>query len=124
METKITKIKSLAKTKFLSLYEAEYKNKLGKDKKWIIASRKDENVLNQQFFENKEEKVDAVVIVAFHKSSKKLIIIRQFRVPLNDYVYELVAGLVDEGEDNKSTLARELKEETGLTLSDIINKDR
>lgn len=124
MESKVTKIQSLSKTKFLSLYEAEYKNKLGKDKKWIIASRKNEEMLNAKFFENQEDKADAVVIAAFHKTSKKLVVIRQFRVPLNDYVYELVAGLVDEGEDNKVTLARELKEETGLDLCEIIDRGK
>ena len=27
--------------------------------------------------------------------SKKIVCIRQFRVPINDYVYELPAGLID-----------------------------
>lgn len=121
MASRITKIDLLAKTKFLSLYKAEYKNKLGEDKNWIIASRKKESELEEKFFQNKEDRADAVVIAAFHKSTKKLVIIKQFRVPLNDNVYELVAGLIDPGEDEKLTLKRELKEETGLDLVDVMN---
>lgn len=124
MSSRITKIDTLAKTKFLSLYKAEYKNKLGEDKNWIIASRKDKDELDRKFFENEEDKADAVVIAAFHKSTKKLVIIKQFRVPLNDNLYELVAGLIDPGEDEKVTLKRELKEETGLDLIDVMNTGR
>lgn len=29
---------------------------------------------------------------------KKLVIIKQFRVPINDYIYEVPAGLVDKGD--------------------------
>lgn len=117
---KVTKVKSLVETRYLSLYEAEYENKVGNKRTWTIASRKDNNTLQKQFFENKEDTADGVIIAAYHKDKKKLVIIRQFRIPLNDYVYELTAGLIDPGEDARSTIGRELLEETGLKLVDII----
>ena len=43
--------------------------------------------------------------------------VRQFRYPLNDYIYELPAGLIDPGESIKETAIREMKEETGLTFT-------
>ena len=46
--------------------------------------------------------------------------IRQFRIPLNNYVYELPAGLIDNNDDIISTVKRELKEETGLDLDKVI----
>ena len=64
--------------------------------------------------------MDAVVILAYHKEEKKLVAIRQFRVPLNNYVYELPAGLIDNNDDIISTVERELKEETGLKLEEVI----
>ena len=64
-----------------------------------------------------------MVILAFHKEEKKLVAIRQFRIPLNNYVYELPAGLIDNNDDIISTVKRELKEETGLDLEEVI-KDK
>lgn len=115
-ENKIKKLTPMAESKFLSLYDIEYKNKLGNLKHWTVASRKDFETLKGQYFEGKEEKVDAAIIAAFHVDSKKLVCIRQFRVPLNDYVYELPAGLIDGNESFDAAAARELKEETGLEL--------
>lgn len=119
-KTKIKEVEVLAKTKFLSLYNAKYENKNGKERNWTIASRKGNDVLTKTLIQGKEDKVDAVVIVAFHKREKKLVLVKQFRVPINDYIYELPAGLVDEGEEAIVSLKRELKEETGLEVIEII----
>lgn len=116
---RIKRLTSLAETKFLSLYDAEYENKKGNIKHWIIASRKDFDTLKGQYFNGKEEKMDAVIIAAIHKETRKLICIRQFRIPLNDYVYELPAGLIDGNEAIEDSVKRELKEETGLELVEI-----
>ena len=119
-KTKIKEVEVLAKTKFLSLYNAKYENKNGKERNWTIASRKGNDVLTETLIQGKEDKVDAVVIVAFHKRENKLVLVKQFRVPINDYIYELPAGLVDEGEEAIVSLKRELKEETGLDVIEII----
>jgi len=115
----IKTITTLVDTKYLKLYNAEYLNKNGECKNWSIASRKDLNTLKANYFQGIEDKIDAVIIVATHISENKLVIIRQFRVPLNDYVYEIPAGLIDVGEDFETTVRRELKEETGLDLIEI-----
>lgn len=119
---KIKKLIPLVETKFLSMYNAKYINKTGKEKSWIIASRKTKEDLSEQYFNGKEGKVDAVVVLGFHEEEKKLIVIKQFRVPLNDYVYELPAGLIDSEEDIFNTVERELREETGLKLEKIIKE--
>ncbi|SFD47938.1 NUDIX hydrolase [Clostridium uliginosum] len=121
-ENRIIKFNNLAATKFLNLYSVQYKNKIGNIKDWIIASRKDEDTLQEQYFNGKKDNIDGVVIVALHKATKKLVIIKQYRVPINNYVYELVAGLVDPNEDIKTTVTRELMEETGLKILEITNK--
>jgi len=121
----ITNITTLADTEYLKLYNAEYINKNGKPKNWSIASRKDLTTLKNNYFNGTEDNVDAVIIVATHvdkathSNENKLVVIRQFRVPLNDYVYEIPAGLIDPGEDFETTVKRELKEETGLDLLKI-----
>lgn len=50
---------------------------------------------------------NAVVIIAKVKDS--LVVIKEFRVPLNDYEWGLPAGLIDPGEDVKDCVKRELK---------------
>lgn len=119
MINKIKTLKLLAETKFLSLYDAEYENKAGKLKHWIIASRKKYDTLKKQCFEKQEDGLDAVVIAAFHETSLGIVMIKQYRVPLNEYVYELPAGLIDGNETIDDAVERELKEETGLTLIKI-----
>ncbi|SHI81712.1 ADP-ribose pyrophosphatase [Clostridium cavendishii DSM 21758] len=116
---KIKKVETLAETKFLKLYDAEYENKNGDVRHWSIASRKDLVTVKAQYFNGLKENIDAVIIVAVHEEFNKLVIIKQFRVPLNNYVYELPAGLIDDGEDFETTVKRELKEETGLDLVSI-----
>lgn len=123
MKNKVQNLETLVQTKFLSLYNANYTNKDGNKKTWTIATRKSKEALEEQFFNGKEDKVDAVVILAYHKDEKKLVAIKQFRIPLNNYVYELPAGLIDNNDDIISTVKRELKEETGLDLEEVI-KDK
>lgn len=118
-KVKLENIKLLADTKYLKLYNAEYTNKYGVLRNWTIASRKDLDTINNKFFHGKEDKIDAVVIIAKHIKEDKLVIIRQFRVPINDYVIELPAGLVDNNEGFEEATKRELKEETGLDLVNI-----
>lgn len=118
-ENRIKKVTPMSESKFLSLYDIEYKNKMGNLKHWTVASRKDFKTLKAQYFDGQKERVDAAIIAAIHVDSKKLVCIRQFRVPLNDYVYELPAGLIDGDESFDAAAARELKEETGLELINI-----
>lgn len=117
---KIQGIEILANTKYLSLYDLKYKNKNGKDSNWTVASRKSINDLNDIYSNNKNDKVDAVVLVPYHIKEKKLVMIKQFRVPINNYVYELPAGLIDNNEDIENAVKMELKEETGLDVLEII----
>ena len=60
------------------------------------------------------------MMVPFHTSENKLVITREYRVPLDDYEVGFPAGLVDAGESVEQAVRRELKEETGLNLSRVI----
>ena len=113
----IKQIITLQKTRFLNFYHVIYENKMGQEKNWFIASRKDEMQIKQQLLEDKKDKVDAVLLNVRHQDENKLVIIKQYRVPLNDYIYELPAGLIDEGEDLFEAAARELKEEYNVDIN-------
>jgi len=112
--TKIKEIKPIVESKFISLYEVGYENKLGVDRTWMVASRKNIDELTDIYLNDKEDNIDAVVIAAYHEEEKKLVLIKQFRVPINEYIYEIPEGLVDNKEAIEDEVRRELKEETGL----------
>lgn len=113
--SKINKITPLTNVKFLNLYELEAENKFGDSHPYYVASRKNENIMMAA---TKEVIPDGVVIYSlFGEKADHLIMVRQFRYPLNDYIYELPAGLINPGESIKETAIREMKEETGLTFT-------
>ena len=58
---------------------------------------------------------DAVCIVA-RTPRDTLVMIREFRYPLNSWCIAFPAGLVDPGEDIASCACRELEEETGYSV--------
>lgn len=94
----------------LNLIRARYKDTAGADRSWLYASRQNSAV------------PDAVVIVPFHQQENKLVIIKEFRVPLGGFQYGFPAGLVDSGESIAQAGRRELYEETGLTVTNVIKQ--
>ena len=117
--SQITNVTPLYETRFLSFYKIEYLNKLGELKSWIMASRKNYEVVKDILLNGKSSNADAVSILAFHKDeqeTERIVMIKQFRVPVGDYIYEFPAGLIDNGETAVDAGIREFLEETGLHL--------
>lgn len=105
----------LTDRKFVNLFEIIYSDKNGNDRKWDFVSRQNPPKLETKAF----DVVDAVIIVPWHVSSSRLVVIKEFRMPLNDYQYGFPAGLVDPGETPEQSAVRELYEETGLKATGI-----
>lgn len=61
----------------------------------------------------RKEKIDAVAMVGI-VDDEKVVLIKQYRYAIGDYLYEFPAGLVDSGENIYEAAIREMKEETGL----------
>lgn len=114
----ILKIVQQTKQKFLNMFEFTVKDRSGREHPYYVASRATEIAgLKQQTRENTP---DGVIIYAVHKGKEdRIVMVRQYRYTIGDYIYELPAGLVDPGEDYRVTAAREMMEETGLTFKPI-----
>ncbi|OYT51214.1 MAG: NUDIX hydrolase [Desulfurococcales archaeon ex4484_204] len=61
---------------------------------------------------------EAVAIVPVLDDGR-VVMLRQYRAPVNEWVYEVPAGRVEPGEDVIDAARRELIEETGYEASDI-----
>ena len=115
----LTKVKKLTNGKFLNLYEATFENENG-EKRYEIVSRKD-----IPEFIKPSLKVDAVNIVPYQYVDGKVIVylIKEFRYPINDYIYGVPSGLIDENENAEESVKRELKEEIGADVISIKHSD-
>ncbi|GGE37999.1 ADP-ribose pyrophosphatase [Pullulanibacillus camelliae] len=60
----------------------------------------------------------AVAVIAL-TGEQKLVLVRQFRKPLNGILYEIPAGKLDPGESPEVCARRELEEETGYRCQEI-----
>ncbi len=112
MELKcLTKVKD---GKYLKNYELEYENKSGKVKKFEIVSHSEISSV-----EELGQKISGVSIVALYEG--KMLLLREFRMGVNRYIYNLCAGMRERGETIEETIKRELHEETGLFVKEVID---
>jgi 8-oxo-dGTP pyrophosphatase MutT (NUDIX family) len=63
---------------------------------------------------------EGIVAIVPVTDDREVLLIRQFRPPVNRYVIEFPAGLNDRGETLESAARRELLEETGYAARDLI----
>jgi ADP-ribose pyrophosphatase len=112
-------IEKIHSGKFISRYNLHYKTVSGKPIVYEIISR---NANLQTQTDLHEGKNNAVVLILHDKSGEKILLNREFRMAVGEWIYNFPAGLIDPGETIEQAAARELREETGLTfevISDI-----
>lgn len=111
---KLIKMEKVKDGKYLKNYELTYQNKAGKEKTYEIVSRKELSGI-----EDIGKKVSGLSIAAVNNG--RLLLLREFRMGVNQIVYNLCAGMLEEGESYEQCIQRELYEETGLHLKKIID---
>lgn len=112
----IKNINKVTDLRYLNLYQAIY-DVDGKEFVYNFASRRDVGKLVCEGF----DKVDAVRILPFTIKDNEIyvVLIKEFRYPLNTYIYSTPAGLVDNGEDTINSAKREVEEEIGGKVLNI-----
>ena len=60
-----------------------------------------------------------IIYSIYGEKKDKVVLVRQYRYTLGDYIYEFPAGLVEPGEDFHEGAVREMYEETGLKLEPL-----
>lgn len=114
----ILSVEKKTDNRFLNMYDLQYENKVGGQGIYHIASRGAS--IEELKLKTHKNKPDGVIIYALYGPKRdKVVMVRQYRFSVDDYVYEFPAGLVDAGETYGQAGARELKEETGLDFTPV-----
>lgn len=109
----IESIRKITDLRWLNLFTA----KLSDGKEWNFVSRLPKVEVSP------DDHVDAVIIVPIHIGTdgiRRLVLAREYRVPIRDWEYSFPAGLVDAGETVEQAAARELLEETNLETTSVV----
>lgn len=115
---KINHITKVTNQRFLNMYQLDVTHKTGKKSQYYVASRAEET--KDLKLITKQNKPDGVIIYSLYGEAKdKVVLVRQYRYSLDDYIYEFPAGLVDSNESFQEAAIRELREETGLILTPL-----
>ncbi|MDO4623300.1 MAG: NUDIX hydrolase [Eubacteriales bacterium] len=114
----IDSIKKLTDHRFLNMYQVLGHNDKGHQSNYMVASRA--KSIEELQISTGENQAHGVIIYALAgEKHDKVVLIRQYRYPINTFVYEMPAGLVEPGEDYREGAVREMKEETGLTFTPL-----
>lgn len=109
----IGKIERKTHNPFLNFYEFQAIHRDGRVSPYYVSSRaRDIPELKAVSHENKPDEV--ILYGVYGENRDRVVLIRQYRYPLGDFVYEFPAGLVEPGEDMLAAGIREMYEETGL----------
>lgn len=115
---KIRKVTRQTNNRFLNMYHLDAENKLGGDVNYYVASRW--NTPEEMKLSTRDERPDGMIIYSLYGEKKDhVVLVRQYRYTIDDFIYEFPAGLVEPGEDGKKAAIREMKEETGLDFHPV-----
>ena len=114
---KYTAVRKLTDNRFLNLYEMDALTNTGAPFNYYFASRNSEEKL--PLLTGKLCSNGIVIYPIWKRNPEKIVMLRQYRYPLDAWLYELPAGLIDEGETASEAAVREMKEETGIRPSAV-----
>ena len=114
----VQNIQQKSHIRFLNYYGLEAVHRDGSISPYYMTSRaKDASQLKAVTHQNRPDGV--IIYGVYGEEQDRVVLIRQYRYPLGDYVYEFPAGLVEEGEEMGAAGVREMYEETGLTFTPV-----
>lgn len=114
----IHEITKLTDEKFVNLYRLKGSNNKGHHANYLVASRAEKT--EDLKIRTRQNTADGVAIYALYgPEHDRIVMVRQYRYPVDCFVYELPAGLVEAGENFRDAAVRELREETGLVFTPL-----
>ena len=109
-------IRKIHEGRFITRYDVDYVTAEGHPKTYEIISR-NRNIQTLDELQNK--KADSVILILTDASGERLLVSREYRMAMAQWIYNFPAGLIDPGETPVESARRELWEETGLKLTRV-----
>ena len=103
-------IQKIHEGKFITRYDVSYLTEEGHPKKYEIISR-NRNIQTLEELQNKT--ADSVIMILTDESGERILVNREYRMAMAQWIYNFPAGLIDPGETPEESAKRELREETG-----------
>ena len=119
---RITKIFQETQHRFLNLFCMDVRHRNGEASEYYVASRA-KSVTDLKAVTHRNEPDGVSIYSVYGEQKDRVVLVRQYRYPLGDYVYEFPAGLVEPGEAMTDAAVREFHEETGLHLKVVLADD-
>lgn len=114
----IHSVVKLTDYKYINLYNVKATSVHNTPVNYFVASRA--KAVEKMKIKTRENTPDGVIIYSVYgEKHDKVVLIRQFRYSIGDYIYEFPAGLVEPGEDFHEGAVREMYEETGLDFTPL-----
>ena len=109
-------IRKIHEGKYITRYDVDYVTAQGRPKTYEIISRnRDIRTLEQL----QNRKPDSVILILTDETGERILVNREYRMAMAQWIYNFPAGLIDPGETPEQSAGRELWEEIGLTLTRI-----
>lgn len=106
-------IRKICEGKFITRYDVDYVTAEGHPKTYEIISR-NRDIRTLEELQNRTP--DSVVMILTDERGERILVSREYRMAMAQWIYNFPAGLIDPGETPEESARRELREETGLTL--------
>ncbi len=106
-------IRKILEGKFITRYDVTYVTARGNEKTYEIVSR---NPDIRTLEELQNRRPDSVVMIMTDESGERILISREYRMAMAQWIFNFPAGLIDAGESPEESARRELWEETGLRI--------
>lgn len=111
-------IEKLTDSKFVNLYHINATSVHNTPVSYFVASRA--KSIEQMKIKTRENTPDGVIIYSLYGEKRdKVVLVRQYRYTIGDYIYEFPAGLVEPDEEFHEGAVREMHEETGLKITPL-----
>ena len=106
-------IRKILEGRFITRYDVDYVTAEGRPKTYEIVSR-DRDIRTLEALQNTTP--DSVIMIMTDERGERILVSREYRMAMAQWIYNFPAGLIDPGESPVESARRELREETGLEI--------